>query len=124
MKLLPSLIMGALLLLSKHPQSEVPVNGTYTYEVVFAEWGGKSLGDEIIVVVEDGHAALLISENSNAVWMGAKPGDLWEEGTLRKHKSGVWIISNDKSDVNLDEIGGCTGGPIIIDFENRTVEMC
>ncbi|MGB0271049.1 MAG: hypothetical protein ACPGAJ_03945 [Schleiferiaceae bacterium] len=124
MKLLPSLIMGALLLLSKHPQSEVPVNGTYTYEVVFAEWGGKSLGDEIIVVVEDGHAALLISENSNAVWMGAKPGDLWEEGTLRKHKSGVWIISNDKSDVNLDEIGGCTGGPIIIDFEKRTVEMC
>jgi hypothetical protein len=116
--------MGALLLLSKHPQSEVPVNGTYTYEVVFAEWGGKSLGDEIIVVVEDGHAALLISENSNAVWMGAKPGDLWEEGTLRKHKSGVWIISNDKSDVNLDEIGGCTGGPIIIDFENRTIEMC
>jgi hypothetical protein len=124
MKLLPSLIMGALLLLSKHPQSEVPVNGTYTYEVVFAEWGGKSLGDEIIVVVEDGHAALLISENSNAVWMGAKPGDVWEEGTLRKHKSGVWIISNDKSNVNLDEIGGCTGGPIIIDFEKRTVEMC
>lgn len=124
MTLLPSLILGALLLLSKHPQNEVPANGTYTYEVVFAEWGGKSLGDEIIVVVEDGHAALLISENSNAVWMGAKPGDLWEEGTLRKHKSGVWIISNDKSDVNLDEIGGCTGGPLIIDFENRTIEMC
>ena len=116
--------MGALLLLSKHPQSEVPANGTYTYEVVFAEWGGKSLGDEIIVVVEDGHAALLIPENSNTLWMGAKPGDVWKEGTLRKHKSGVWIISNDKSDVNLDEIGGCTGGPIIIDFENRTIEMC
>ena len=116
--------MGALLLLSKHPQSEVPANGTYTYEVVFAEWGGKSLGDEIIVVVEDGHAALLIPENSNTLWMGAKPGDVWVEGTLRKHKSGVWIISNDKSDVNLDEIGGCTGGPIIIDFENRTIEMC
>jgi hypothetical protein len=48
MKLLPSLIMGALLLLSKHPQS----------------------------------------------------------------------------DVNLDEIGGCTGGPIIIDFEKRTIEVC
>ena len=116
--------MGALLLLSKHPQSEVPVNGTYTYEVVFAEWGGKSLGDEIIVVVEDGHATLLISENSHAGWIGAKPGDVVEEGTLRKHKSGVWIISNDKSDVNLDEIGGCTGGPIIIDFEKRTIEMC
>ena len=106
------------------PQNEVPANGTYTYEVVFAEWEGKSLGDEIIVVVEDGYAALLISENSNALWMYAKPGDVWEEGTLRKHKSGVWIISNSKSDVNLDEIGGCTGGPTIIDFEKRTIEMC
>jgi hypothetical protein len=124
MKLLPSIIIGLLMTLSNHPQSEVPANGTYTYEIAFAEWGGKSLGDEIIVVLEDGHISLIISENSNAIWIGAKPGDVFEEGTLRKHKSGVWIISNDKSDVNLDEIGGCTGGPIIIDFENRTIEMC
>lgn len=112
------------MMLSNHPQSEVPANGTYTYEVVFAERRGKSLGDEIIVVVEDGHVALLISENSNAIWMFAQPGDVWEKGTLRKHKSGVWIISNDESDVDLNEIGGCTGGPIIIDFEKRTIEMC
>ena len=85
---------------------------------------GKSLGDEIIVVLEDGHVSLIISENSNAIWMGAQPGDVWEEGTVRKHKSGVWIISNDKSDVDLGEIGGCTDGPIIIDFEKRTIEMC
>ena len=71
MKLLPAIIIGTLLMLFNHPQSEVPVNGTYTYEVVFAEWGGKSLGDEIIVVVEDGHATLLISENLG--WIGAKP---------------------------------------------------
>lgn len=106
------------------PQSEVPADGTYTYEVIFAEWGGKSLSDEIIVILEDGHVALLISGNSNVVWMGAKPGDVWEEGTLRKHKSGVWIISNDESDVDLNEIGGCTGGPIVIDFEKRTIELC
>jgi hypothetical protein len=124
MKLLPSIIIGTLLMLFNHPQSEVPENGTYTYEVAFAEWEGKSLGDEIIVVLEDGHVALLISENSNVVWMGAKPGDVWEEGTLRKHKSGVWIISNDENDVDLNEVGGCTGGPIIIDFEKRTIEVC
>ena len=86
--------------------------------------GRQILGDEIIVVVEDGHIKLLISENSNALWMGAQLGDVWEEGTLRKHKSGVWIISNDENDVNLNEIGGCTGGPIIIDFEKRTIELC
>ena len=109
---------------SIHPQSEIPANGTYTYEITFAEWDGKSLEDEIIVVLENGHVSLLISENSNAIWMGAQPGDVFEEGTLRKHKSGAWIISNDESDVDLKEIGGCTGGPIIIDFEKRTIELC
>lgn len=112
------------MMLSNHPQNEVPANGTYTYEIAFAEWGGKSLGDEIIVVLEDGHVSLIISENSNAIWIGAQPGDVIEEGTLRRHKSGAWMISNDESDVDLKEIGGCTGGPIIIDFEKRTIEMC
>lgn len=112
------------MMLSNHPQSEVPANGTYTYKIAYAEWEGKSLGDEIIVVLEDGHVSLIISENSNAIWMGAQPGDVIEEGTLRRHKSGVWMISNDESDINLKEIGGCIGGPIIIDFENRTIEMC
>ena len=30
------------------PQSEVPENGTFIYEVAFAEWDGKTMGDEII----------------------------------------------------------------------------
>ncbi len=77
------------------PQTEVPENGTYIYEVAFAEWGGKTMGDEIIVVLKDGHITLKVSENSNVVWMGANPGDIIEEGTLRKHQSGQWIISND-----------------------------
>lgn len=124
MKLLPAIIIGTLLMLFNPPQNEVPANGTYTYEIAFAEWGGKSLGDEIIVVLEDGHVSLIISENSNAIWIGAQPGDVIEEGTLRRHKSGVWMISNDESDVDLKEIGGCTGGPIIIDFEKRSIEMC
>lgn len=106
------------------PQSEVPENGTYIYEVAFAEWDGKTMGDEIIVVLKDGHITLKVSENSNAVWMGSNPGDIIEEGTLRKHQSGQWIISNDEQDVYLNEIGGCTGGPTIISFENRTVELC
>ena len=34
------------------------------------------------------------------------------------------LFNHPQSDVDLNEIGGCTGGPIIIDFEKRTVEMC
>ncbi len=106
------------------PQSEVPVNGTYIYEVAFSEWDGKTMGEEIIVVLKDGHITLKVSENSNAVWMGLNPCDIIEEGTLRKHQSGQWMISNDEKDVYLDEIGGCTGGPTIINFENQSIELC
>ena len=82
------------------------------------------MGDEVIVILNDGNSTLKISENSNSLWMGAKPGDVIEEGTLRKHQSGQWIISNDEKDIYLEEIGGCTGGPTIIHFENQTIEMC
>lgn len=106
------------------PQSEVPENGTYIYEVAFAEWDVKTMGDEIMVVLKDGHITLKVSENSNSLWMGAIPGDLIEEGTLGKHHSGQWIISNDEKNIYLEEIGGCTGGPTIINFENKTIELC
>ena len=33
-------------------------------------------------------------------------------------------LSDDEKDIYLEEIGGCTGGPTIISFENQTIEMC
>jgi hypothetical protein len=106
------------------PQSEIPKNGTYTYEITFAEWEGKTMGDEIIVVLHDGHITLKLSENCNVVWIGLEPGDIIEEGLLRQHKSGVWIISNDEKDIYLEEIGGCSGGPTLVNFEKKTIEIC
>ena len=76
------------------------------------------------VILQDGHVTLKVSKNSNILWMGAASGDVIEEGTLRKHQSGVWIISNDEKDVSLEEIGGCTGGSTVIDFDKQTIEMC
>jgi hypothetical protein len=108
----------------EQPQSEIPKNGTYIYEVAFAEWSGRTMGDEVVVILKDGHITLKVSKNSNILWMGATPDDVIEDGTLRKHQSGVWIISNDEKDVSLEEIGGCTGGPTVIDFDKQTIEMC
>ena len=119
-----SLILTCSLSTTDPPQSEILPNGTYRFEIAFAEWDGKTMGDEVIVILNDAHITLKISENSNSLWMGAKPGDVIEEGTLRKHQSGQWIISNDEKDIYLEEIGGCTGGPTIIHFENQTIEMC
>ena len=76
------------------------------------------------VILQDGHVTLKVSKNSNILGMGAAPGDVIEEGTLRKHQSCAWIISNDEKDVSLEEIGGCTGGPTVIDFDKQTIEMC
>ena len=62
--------------------------------------------------------------------MDASPGDVIEEGTWAKNaeaaalEAGKWIIRNDEKDVNLKEIGECTGGPTIIGFENESIEMC
>jgi len=119
-----SLILTCSLSTTDPPQSEILPNGTYRFEIAFAEWDGKTMGDEVIVILNDGNITLKISENSNSLWMGAKPGDVIEEGTLRKHQSGQWIITNDEKDIYLEEIGGCTGGPTIIHFENQTIEMC
>ena len=76
------------------------------------------------VILQDGHVTLKVSKNSNILGMGAAPGDVIEEGTLRKHQSCAWIIRNDEKDVSLEEIGGCTGGSTVIDFDKQTIEMC
>ena len=80
-----SLILTCWLSTTDPPQSEILLNDTYRFEIAFAEWGGKTMGDEVIVNLNDGHITLKISKNSNSLWMGAKPGDVIEEGTLRKH---------------------------------------
>jgi len=123
MPILFSILLTFCLCLEK-TQNEIPENGTYVYEVAFAEWDGKTMGDEIIVILKDGYITLKVPENSNSLWMGAIPGDVIEEGNLRKHQSAQWIISNDEKDIYLEEIGGCTGGPTIINFENKTIELC
>ena len=80
-----SLILTCSLSTTDPPQSEILPNGTYRFEIAFAEWDGKTMSDEVIVILNDGHITLKISKNSNSLWMGAKPGDVIEEGTLRKH---------------------------------------
>ena len=46
-------------------------------------------------------------------------GEVMDRGQLVKHKSVEWIITIKVSDSELEEVGGCTGGPAIIDFKNK-----
>ena len=47
-----------------------------------------------------------------------------DQGQIIKHKSGRWIISDNLEAKMWDEVGGCTGGPAVIDFKNKKYWMC
>jgi hypothetical protein len=51
-------------------------------------------------------------------------GDIITQGVPIKHKSGRWIIAENESEMNAEEIGGCSGGPIPIDFDTMIIEWC
>lgn len=101
---------------------EIPPSGKYLYDIAFAEWQGKSMGEKASVII-DGNSIKVIYEGEGKL-VSIKKGEVIDEGILMKHKSGVWIIGKKESDKELDEIGGCSGGPAIIDFKNKKYKMC
>jgi len=106
---------------SKDKLVETPQNGEYVFDISFAEWGGKSMGEKVTVIINDDSIKIIYLGGKS---LSAKKGEVLEEGMLLKHKSGNWIISNDKNDVNAELIGGCAGGPSIIDFKNKKYLIC
>jgi len=100
----------------------IPPDGTYRYDIAFAEWDGKTMNEKVAVEIK-GDSVKVIYEGDGQL-SGIKKGEVLDEGILKKHKSGPWIITHTESDVELDEIGGCTGGPAIIDLEGKKYWMC
>jgi len=97
--------------------SQIPKIGTYIYKLCFAEWGKcintckvRIKGDSIIVYALEG---LSIPKN-----------EIIDAGIILKHKSGKWIIGKIQKDKNAAEIGGCSEGPLVIDFKKKRVWTC
>lgn len=101
---------------------EIPPNGTYRYDIAFAEWQGKSMGEKVTVIIH-GDSIKIVYEGDGQLTL-TKKGDVIDEGLIIKHKSGNWIIGTQKSDKDVDIYGGCSGGPAIIDFKNKKYWMC
>lgn len=80
------------------------------------------MGEKVTVMIK-GDSVKVIYEGDGQLTL-TEPGEILDEGILRKHKSGQWIITKSKSDTEIDEIGGCTGGPSVIDFENKKFWIC
>jgi hypothetical protein len=117
-------LIASIFILSFNYQNKtkgIPPDGKYRYDIAFAEWDGKSMGEKVTVIIK-GDSVKVIYEGDGK--LTAEPGETIDEGILRKHKFGKWIITKSESDIELDEIGGCTGGPAIIDFKEMKYWMC
>lgn len=109
------------LALSIDSLSEKPVSGKYTYDAAFAEWEGKSMGVKVTVLI-DGDSVKVVYEGEGS--LSVEIGEVLDLGVIAKHQSGYWIITQKPQDVFAEEIGGCTGGPTILDFKNKRYWLC
>ena len=101
---------------------QIPPNGSYIYDIAFAEWEGKSLGAKCTVVISGNSIRIIYDGIGN---LTASKGDVLDEGTILKHKkTGEWIIAHDPSDQDAVEVGGCSDGPSVIDFKNKLFWLC
>lgn len=97
-------------------------DGTFIYDVYFAEWN-RSMGDTVRVTIQ-GNRIKVIFEKGNIT--GLTKGRLLDEGILYKHKSGQWIITkpNIPDDIDQQEVGGCSAGHTVIDIKNKIYWLC
>lgn len=101
--------------------TDIPADGVYEFDVAFAEWEGKSMGVKVTVEISGDSIKVIYNGHGD---LTANIGDILDQGIIMKHKSGKWIIGQKQTDVEIEEIGGCTGGPSIIDFKNKKFWMC
>ena len=53
------------------------------------------------------------------------PLGLIDEGALGFHKrSNQWIIVRSKTDLEANEVGGCSDGPTVVDLKNKIYWSC
>ena len=100
--------------------SGLPPDGSYVYDVAFDEWGGKSMGITVTVVIR--RDSVFVYSNGNLTL--TVKGELIESGVLMQHRSGDWIIANKASDVNSEAYGGCQEGPTLIDLIKKKYWLC
>ncbi len=100
---------------------EYPADGKYRYDMAFAEFQNKSMGEKVTVIIK-GDSIKIVYEGDGK--LSAAKGAILDQGIIVKHKSGVWIIAKSIKDAELDEFGGCSGGPLIIDFIKKRYITC
>jgi len=94
------------------------VDGLYVFQHKYAEHPNK---ESILLNVEIKEGKIIVTNTSDStVW----PKGLVEEGWLFLHFSKKWIITQGSIDEQAEEVGGCTGGPTVVDFEKKIYWTC
>lgn len=99
--------------------SDTIPQGKMKYELYFSEWNGRMNNLKVDIIIQGNK--ITVFNNTEKPLPGGK---ILVKGILMKHKSGKWIIGKNNNDKNAEEIGGCTNGPIIIDFKTKIIEWC
>jgi hypothetical protein len=115
------LIIVFIILTTGFANAQIPKSGTYTYDIAFAEWGGKSNGATCTVIIKGDSIKVLHNGTGN---LTGKKGDILDRGIIMKHKkTGKYIIARTPQDQNTDEANGCEGSSII-DFTRKKFWTC
>jgi hypothetical protein len=100
--------------------AQIPGSGTYVYSIAFAEWGGKSLGSTVTVIIS-GDSIKIINSGS----LSGRKGEIIEEGRIIRHRTTAkWIIATKPEDEFAQDVGGCSDGPRVIDFKEKKWWTC
>ena len=97
--------------------NDIP-QGTFIYELYFAEFGGRISNSECQITIIGNEITVEQTKSTNL-----KGDKIIFTGLVIKHKSGSWILAKSLNDRNAEEIGGCTDFPII-DFVKKIIEWC
>lgn len=93
--------------------------GRMIYELYFAEFGGQMGNLPVEISITENN--IIVYNNEENPLTG---GIIIIEGILIKHKSGKWIIGEKETDREAEDIGGCSDGPVPIDFGTKIIEWC
>jgi hypothetical protein len=93
--------------------------GQYAFRHKFSEQ--PDMQSIPLVARISGRHIILINEVQSSVF----PKGVIAEGTLMWHaKSGQWIIGEDESDRQAEDVGGCSDGPDVVDLEHQIYWTC
>ena len=102
--------------------SQIPKNGIYTYTIAFAEWGGKSMGATCTVVIKGDSIKVIHNGTKN---LTGRKGEVIDQGIIMRHnKTRKWIIGHSSKDKDAKQVGGCSDGPLVIEFTAKRVWFC